>query len=208
MRIIQFGEMYAGGLREYPRENAPSYSDSDREKSGNAGFKCGGRLHAAPLTNEFGQVQVKCSRKKPSWPSGRRNGIWVAGRPRAPLFLSLPPPSPPSSLFPISYVSLATACDSPLTNGSLRTILTTVHYPRLWFFGPWLPRRRDAFSRNAPARRRCVAQNAGRDRKPMESARTLERSGYCRGITTIVVRKYGGDFRKDISQDIYITLRH
>lgn len=177
---MQFEEMYAGDLREHSRENAPSYSDSDREKPGNASFKCGGRVHAAPLTNEFGQVQVKCSRKKPTWPSGRRNGIWVAGR-RAPLFLSLPPP--------LSYVSLATACDSPLTNGSLRTILTTVHYPRLWFFGPWLPRRRDAFSRNAPARLRCVAQNAGRDGKPMESARTPERSGYCREIMTIVVRK-------------------
>lgn len=59
------------------------------EKPGNAGLKCSGRVHAVPLTNEFGQVQVKCSRKKPTWPSGRRNGIWVAGRPRAPLFLSL-----------------------------------------------------------------------------------------------------------------------
>lgn len=27
------------------------------------------------------------------------------------------------------------ACDSPLTDGSHCTILTTVHYPRLWFFG-------------------------------------------------------------------------
>lgn len=178
-------------MREAP-ENTPEKTRPHIairiEKPGNAGLKCSGRVHAAPLTNEFGQVQVKCSRKKPTWPSGRRNGIWVAGRPRAPLFLSLsPPPSLFPPLLPISYVSLATACDSPLTNGSLRTILTTVHYPRLWFFGPCLPRRRDAFSRNAPARQRCVAQNAGRDGKPMEAARTPEPSS--REITTIVVRK-------------------
>jgi len=78
----------------------PRRSDSDSAgaeanagENGNGSGECA----TAPLTNEFGQVQVKCSRKKPTWPSGRRNGIWVAARPR-----SSTPPHPLSPSLPLS----------------------------------------------------------------------------------------------------------
>lgn len=130
---------------EHPRENAPSYKDSgSRSQAMPGSYTWQPGAHAAPLTNEFGQVQVKCSRKKPD--VALRSSEWNMGSRSAAcssLSISLSFPFPPSHppAYPSPTFSLATACDSPLTNGSLCTILTTVHYPRLWFFGPWLPRR-------------------------------------------------------------------
>jgi len=124
-----YGAVSKGACVREAFENTPKkmrpHSDSDREPS--TTLSEWRRVHAALLTNEFGQVQVKCSRKKPTWPSGRRNGIWVASRSVSlsfSLYLSLSPTS-----------RWLLACDSPLTDGSHCTILTTVHYPRLWFFG-------------------------------------------------------------------------
>lgn len=165
--------MCAGGLR---RENTPEktrpHRDWDREsESASERRRWRRRVHAALLTNEFGQVQVKWGRKKPTWPSGRRNGIWVAGRPSGSLFLLRPSRlsfslsfslvgcpflsfSPALSFSHLLRVSLASACDSLLTDGSSCTILTTVHYPRLWFFGRCLGRGEE--SRRDAAQARCI----------------------------------------------------
>lgn len=154
--MIQFGEMYAGGLRERntpEKSPAPLIYRLDSERS---------RSQAMPLSNAA-VSGARSASDKWVWPSASemqpqkadvalRSSEWNMGSRSILSFYLSPSPSP--LFLPISRVSLATACDSPLTNGSLRTILTTVHYPRLWFFGPWsLPRRagrRDAFSRNAP----------------------------------------------------------
>lgn len=160
----------ASGERTPPRKRAPIAIGIERA-SRPASRRWRRRVHAALLTNEFGQVQVKWGRKKPTWPSGRRNGIWVAGRPSGSLFLIRPSRlsfslsfslvgypflsfSPALSFSHLLRVSLASACDSLLTDGSSCTILTTVHYPRLWFFGRCLGRGEE--SRRDAAQARCI----------------------------------------------------
>lgn len=202
MRIMKFGKIYAGDLREHSRGNAPSYSDSDREKPGNAGFKCGVRVHAAPLTNEFGQVQVKCSRKKPTWPL--RSSEWNMGSRSAcsSLSISLQPPPPPPP--PRSYVSLATACDSPINervppHDPHRRALSTVMVFRTVVASP----ARCILAKCTGAAEMCCAKRwAG-----WKSARTHERSGYCREITTIRGEKVRRHSRRYKSRRICYYLR-
>lgn len=116
-------------------------------------------------------------------------------------YLSLSPSPPPSPSHPLAYpsptFSLATACDSPLTNGSLCTILTTVHYPRLWFFGPWLPRRagemhsREMHRRGGDVLRKTLGGMESRwNRNPRVYARTERLLSW-----NYEARKQGGDFR-------------